>query len=118
MVSCGISYQICSNFRAMGSTYPGRRSLLPFISQDMFDWRDIWRSGWSKKCLTGCKPIHSNTCLMWSGIILLKRNGSKTFIRMSLTYLCAVSVSLITSKEVQLSKEMTSQTITIGQGPV
>ncbi|GFX76972.1 hypothetical protein TNCV_2258351 [Trichonephila clavipes] len=33
MLSCGISCKICSNDRAMSSTFPGRRSRLPIISQ-------------------------------------------------------------------------------------
>ncbi|GFU47964.1 hypothetical protein TNCV_4967581 [Trichonephila clavipes] len=43
-----------------------------------------------------------------------KMNCSKTVLRMSSTYRCAVSVSLITTKRVRLSKEMAPQTITPG----
>ncbi|GFY24634.1 hypothetical protein TNCV_1016801 [Trichonephila clavipes] len=61
---------------------------------------------------------------MWSSIILLKiksgyskRNGSKTILRMSSTYRCSVSVSLMTPKVVWFCKlkEMAPQTITPGR---
>ncbi|GFW73814.1 hypothetical protein TNCV_1542681 [Trichonephila clavipes] len=42
---------------------------------DMLDWGEIRRSGWPRNCLTSCKTVHSNTCRMWSGIILLKNKS-------------------------------------------
>ncbi|GFX09378.1 transposable element Tcb1 transposase [Trichonephila clavipes] len=42
---------------------------------DMLDWREIWQSGWARKCLTSCRAVHSNMCRMWYAIILLKNKA-------------------------------------------
>ncbi|GFW92441.1 hypothetical protein TNCV_4920701 [Trichonephila clavipes] len=41
----------------------------------MLDWREIWRSGWPRKYMASSKAVHSNTCRMSSGNILLKLNS-------------------------------------------
>ncbi|GFT93376.1 hypothetical protein TNCV_337411 [Trichonephila clavipes] len=63
---------------------------------DMLDWREIWLA----------KEVFN------------KLNGSKTVLGMPLTYRSAVSVPLITSEGIRLSKKMAPQTITPGRGPV
>ncbi|GFW79560.1 hypothetical protein TNCV_128651 [Trichonephila clavipes] len=87
----------------------------------MLDFREIWRSGCSRKGLTSCKTVRSNTCRMWSGIFWLKnmvrlllkelqQNSSQNVIDVSL----CCKLPLMTAKRVRLSKEMTLQTITSG----
>ncbi|GFX84990.1 HTH_Tnp_Tc3_2 domain-containing protein [Trichonephila clavipes] len=44
----------------------------------MLDWREIWRSVWPRNCLASYKTVHSNTCRMWCGIMLLKNKGQGT----------------------------------------
>ncbi|GFS99222.1 hypothetical protein TNCV_1600621 [Trichonephila clavipes] len=122
MASCGISCQISSNCQAKSSTFPGRCSRLPIISQTCSIGEG---SGWSRKYFTSCKTVHSSTCRTWSGIIFLKNktrilqmNGGKTALSRSLTNLCAVSVPLKTIKGAWLSKVMTAYTINLGLRPV
>ncbi|GFX83713.1 hypothetical protein TNCV_349771 [Trichonephila clavipes] len=106
---------MCANFRVRSSTFHGRCSRLLIISQTCLIGAI---SGWPRKCLTSFKTVHSNTCRMFSGIILLeirpvysKRNGSKTVHRMVSTYRCAVNVPLMTPKGTRLSNGMAPQTI-------
>ncbi|GFU23744.1 hypothetical protein TNCV_2341321 [Trichonephila clavipes] len=83
--------------------------------------KEILRSGCPKKGLKSCKTVHSNTCRMWSGPILLKnkarvllkvrqQNSSQNVVDVSL---CS-KLPLMTTKRVWLSKEMTLQNKTSG----
>ncbi|GFX47665.1 hypothetical protein TNCV_699191 [Trichonephila clavipes] len=47
-----------------------------------------------------------------------QKNDSQTVLRISLMHRCAISVPLMTTKSVRLSKEMATQTITPGRKPV
>ncbi|GFY12121.1 hypothetical protein TNCV_3096751 [Trichonephila clavipes] len=84
------------------------------LERDLANWL-------AKEAFDNCKTVHSNMCRMRSGIISLKiwpgyckRNGSKTVLRMSSTYRCAVSLPLMTPKRVRLSNETAPQIIRPG----
>ncbi|GFT56185.1 hypothetical protein TNCV_129811 [Trichonephila clavipes] len=113
MVSCGISCQICSNCQPRSATFLGRCRRLPIMSKtcsigDRFvDRAQAGHIATRSVCglALSCWKIKRRYC-RW--------NGSKTDLRISSTYRCAVSVTVMTTKGVRMSKEMTPQTITLG----
>lgn len=108
MVFCGLSYQIVSNCRAKPSKFRDGFNSLPTTSQMCCMKEKTRKSSWTRKSWEKLNTIHSNTCTVRLGIILLISNFGVSQRELR----CAVSMPEMIIKGVQLSKQIVLQAIT------